>query len=43
MYTLPKNTKINNKVLNAVIEYNEKYKTKFDRLEDYYICKNYII
>lgn len=43
MYTLPKNTKINNKVLNAVIEYNEKYKTKFDRLEDYYIGKHDIL
>ena len=43
MYTLPKNTKINNKVLNAVIAYNEKYKTKFDRLEDYYIGKHDIL
>ena len=43
MYTLPKNTKITNQVLNAVIEYNEKYKTKFDRLEDYYIGKHDIL
>lgn len=40
MYTLPKNTKITNAVLNDVISYNEKYKERYDRLEHYYLGKH---
>lgn len=39
MYTLAKDTKITNKVLNEVIEYNEKFKDRYKHLEDYYIGK----
>lgn len=42
MYTLSKDTKITNKVLNDVIAYNEKYKVRFDMLDDYYIGKQAI-
>lgn len=42
MYTLPKNTKITNMVLNDVIEYNERYKDRFKMLEDYYMGKQAI-
>lgn len=37
MYTLPKDTKITNQVLNDVIEYNEKYKERYKMLERYYL------
>ena len=40
MYTLSKDTKITNQVLNTVIEYNEKYKERFDKLELYYLGKH---
>ena len=40
MYTLPKDTKITNKILNEVIEYNEKYKDRFLKLENYYLGKH---
>ena len=40
MYTLPKDTKITNKILNDVIEYNEKYKERFNKLELYYLGKH---
>lgn len=40
MYTLPKDTKITNQILNDVIEYNEKYKERFNRLELYYLGKH---
>ena len=43
MYTLPKDVKITNQVLNEVIEYNEKYKNRYKRLEDYYIGKHDIV
>lgn len=43
MYTLPKDTKITNQVLNDVIEYNEKYKERYRMLEDYYIGKHGIL
>lgn len=43
MYTLPKDTKITNKVLNDVIEYNEKYKERFKHLENYYLGKQDIM
>ena len=37
MYTLPKNTKITNQILNDVIEYNEKYKNRYVMLAGYYM------
>lgn len=43
MYTLPKDTKITSQVLNAVIEYNEKYKSRYKMLENYYIGKQAIM
>lgn len=42
MYTLPKDTKITNQVLNEVIEYNEKYKARYEMLENYYLGKHNI-
>lgn len=43
MYTLPKDTKITNQILNDVIEYNEKYKERYKMLENYYIGKHGIL
>lgn len=43
MYTLPKNTKITNQILNDVIEYNEKYKERYKMLENYYFGKQAIM
>lgn len=43
MYTLPKNTKITNQVLNDVIEYNERYKDRYKMLENYYLGKQAIM
>ena len=40
MYTLPKDTKIDNQVLNDVIDYNEKFKKRYDHLEYYYLGKH---
>lgn len=40
MYTLPKDTKITNQVLNDVIDYNEKYKDRYKMLENYYLGKH---
>lgn len=40
MYTLPKDTVITNQILNDVIEYNEKVKGRFKKLENYYIGKH---
>lgn len=44
MYTLPKDTvekgKITNQILNDVIEYNEKYKDRYNKLELYYLGKH---
>lgn len=37
MYTLPKDTKITNQILNDVIDYNEKYKSRYKMLENYYL------
>lgn len=37
MYTLPKNTKITAKILNDVIDYNEKFKNRYKKLGNYYI------
>lgn len=42
MYTLSKDTKITNKVLNDVIAYNEKYKSRYEMLENYYLGKQAI-
>lgn len=43
MYTLPKGTKINAKILNDVIKYNEEFKKRYDRLERYYLGKHDIV
>ena len=43
MYTLPKDTKITNQVLNDVIDYNERFKARFDMLEAYYLGKHGIL
>lgn len=43
MYTLPKDTKITNQVLNDVIEYNERYKDRYKMLENYYLGKQAIM
>lgn len=42
MYTLPKDTKITNQILNDVINYNEKYKKRYEMLENYYLGKHSI-
>lgn len=43
MYTLPKDTKITNQVLNDVIDYNERYKERYKMLENYYLGKHGIL
>ena len=43
MYTLPKDTKITNQILNDVIDYNERYKERFKMLENYYLGKHSIL
>ena len=43
MYTLPKDTKITNSILNDVIQYNERYKDRFKMLDDYYLGKHKIL
>ena len=40
MYTLNKNTKITNQIINDVIAYNEQYKERFKKLELYYLGKH---
>lgn len=42
MYTLPKDTVITNQTLNDVIDYNERYKKRFEMLENYYLGKHSI-
>ena len=37
MYTLPKDTPITHQILNDVIEYNERFKKRFEMLERYYL------
>lgn len=37
MYTIAKGTKITNKLLNDVISYNEQFKSRYDKLEKYYM------
>ena len=37
MYTLPKDTPITHQVLNDVIDYNERFKKRFEMLERYYL------
>ena len=43
MYTLPKDTVITNQVLNDVIAYNERFKERFTKLENYYLGKHSIL
>lgn len=43
MYTLPKDTVITHQVLNDVIAYNERYKKRFEMLENYYLGKHGIL
>ena len=43
MYTLPKDTVITNQVLNDVITYNERYKKRFEVLENYYLGQHGIL
>lgn len=43
MYTLPKDVKITNEILNDVIDYNEKYCGRYSMLEDYYLGKQAIM
>lgn len=43
MYTLPKDTVITNQVLNDVIDYNERYKERFEVLERYYLGRHDIL
>lgn len=43
MYTLPKDTKITNQIIMDVISYNEKFKSRYDRLERYYFGKHDIL
>ena len=40
MYTLPKDTKIDNQVLTNVINYNEKFKDRYKHLISYYMGKH---
>ena len=42
MYTLPKDTVITHQILNDVIDYNEKFKERFEMLERYYLGKHNI-
>lgn len=37
MYTIAKDTPITNQLLNDVIDYNERYKARYDKLEKYYL------
>ena len=43
MYTLSKDTKIDNKILNDVIAYNEKFKDRLGKLGNYYVGKHSIL
>lgn len=43
MYTVPKDTVITNQVILDAIDYNEKYKSRYDLLEKYYIGKHAIV
>lgn len=43
MYTLPKDTKITYQILNDVIEYNERFKERYNKLELYYLGKHDIM
>ena len=43
MYTVPKDTEITNQVILDAINYNEKYKARYNLLEDYYIGKHAIV
>lgn len=43
MYTLPRDTKITNRILTDVIKYNERYKARYDKLFNYYMGKHDIM
>jgi SPP1 family phage portal protein len=43
MYTLPKDTEITAKVLNDIIAYNDKIKSRYRKLSDYYMGKHDIL
>jgi SPP1 family phage portal protein len=43
VYTVPKDTEITNQVILDAINYNEKYKARYNLLEDYYIGKHAIV
>ena len=43
MYTLPKETKFDNDIARKVIEYNEKYTKRYNKLWSYYIGKQDIL
>lgn len=43
MYTVNKDTKITNSLLNDVIAYNERYKDRYKMLENYYLGKHGIL
>lgn len=43
MYTLPKDTEITAKVLNDIIAYNDKFKSRYRKLSDYYMGKHDIL
>ena len=43
MYTLPKDTVITYQILNDVIAYNERYKKRFEMLENYYLGRHSIL
>lgn len=42
MYTLARDTKLNNQVINDVIDYNERYNERLKELENYYIGEHNI-
>lgn len=43
MYTLPKDTKITYRILNDVIDYNEKYIERYEMLENTYLGKHAVL
>lgn len=42
MYTLARDTKLNNQIINDVIDYNERYNERLKELENYYIGEHNI-
>lgn len=43
MYTLRADIEVTNKIINGVIQYNERLKSRYDRLENYYKCQHDIL